>query len=240
LPIAWDTSAASSAASKNSLRPNEPPPEMTCTLTWSGVMPSFWAICSCATIGDFRPAQISAEPDRTSATAQLGSRAELLRKWNVNAASRVFASGSTFGTASGISAAFSSLSTEASSAPGTEPSFQSTRSARTASMHWPNVRARTATPVETFATWVTPGIASTSARLRIRFGVPLSRGARQIIAGSAPGTCRSSANFLRPVTASSASVRPCGFPITSKSADALSVTSTCRVVVEAALRARSA
>ena len=37
-------------------------------------------------------------------------------------------------------------------------------------MHWPKVRARTATPVSTMATSVTPGIALTAARLRIAFG----------------------------------------------------------------------
>ena len=40
LPIALEISAASSAPSKNSRRPNEPPPCMTCTVTWSGVSPS--------------------------------------------------------------------------------------------------------------------------------------------------------------------------------------------------------
>ena len=80
LPMACETFAASSAPSKNSRRPNEPPPSTTWTVTWSGVRPSSVAIVSCAVIGDFRPAQTVACPSRTSAIAELVSRAELLRK----------------------------------------------------------------------------------------------------------------------------------------------------------------
>ena len=79
----------------------------------------------------------------------------------------------------------------ASLSPATGPSAHSTSSARTASMHWPNVSARTATPVLTVATWVTPGICSTASWLRTRTGVPLSVGARQTMVGRAPSTCRS-------------------------------------------------
>ena len=43
--------------------------------------------------------------------------------------------------------------------------------------------------------------------------VPLIVGGRQTIVGSAPGTSRSMANFLVPVTMSSASIRGCGVPI---------------------------
>jgi hypothetical protein len=42
-------------------------------------------------------------------------------------------------------------------------------------------------------------------------------GGRHTIVGSAPGTSRSIANSLRPVTMSSASRRFCGVPIRSKS-----------------------
>ncbi len=47
---------------------------------------------------------------------------------------------------SGSSAACRSASTLASVLPSTEPGAQLTFSARIASMHWPNVCARTATP----------------------------------------------------------------------------------------------
>ena len=84
--------------------------------------------------------------------------------------STVLASTGTLGTASGSSALRRLASTVASDSPSTGPLFQSTSSARIASMHWPNVLARTATPVSTMATSVTPGIALTSAALRIDFG----------------------------------------------------------------------
>ena len=93
-------------------------------------------------------------------------------------------------------------------------------------MHWPKVRARTATPVLTVTTWVTPGIRSTSRRLRTRTGVPLRVGARHTIVGSAPLTCRSVVKSLRPVTAATASTRLVGRPTTLKSPWALSCTST--------------
>ena len=48
--------------------------------------------------------------------------------------------------------------------------FQVTLIARIASMHWPNVSARTATPVSTSATSVTPGIARTAGRVVERRG----------------------------------------------------------------------
>ena len=72
------------------------------------------------------------------------------------------------------------------------PGPQDTSRARTASMHWPNVRARTATPVATMATSVTPGIARTSSSLPIDTGTPLMVGGRQTIVGRASGTWRSS------------------------------------------------
>ena len=96
-------------------------------------------------------------------------------------------------------------------------------------MHWPNVRARTATPVGTMPTCVTPGIALTFAALRTLTGLPLRAGARHTIVGSAFLTLRSMANVLRPVTASSASIRRCGVPTTLRSRDSSRVTSTSRV-----------
>ena len=61
--------------------------------------------------------------------------------------------------------------------------------------------------METTATSVMPGIARTSAALRTDRTVPLIVGGRHTIVGSAPGTSRSMANFLRPVTAARASTR---------------------------------
>ena len=80
LPIACEISAASRAPSKKSRRPNEPPAVTTLTSTWSTRRPSSSAIRSCATTGDFRPAQMVARSARTSAMALLVSIAELLRK----------------------------------------------------------------------------------------------------------------------------------------------------------------
>ncbi len=55
-------------------------------------------------------------------------------------------------------------------------------------MHCPNVAPRTATPVETIATSVMPGMALTAARFDTDFGVPLIVGARRTMVGSALGT----------------------------------------------------
>ena len=85
-------------------------------------------------------------------------------------------------------------------------------------MHCPKVAARTATPPATkfvcgmIATSVTPGIAFTAAAFLTDSAVALIVGGRQSIVGSASGTSRSIANCLRPVTASSASIRRCGVP----------------------------
>ncbi len=82
-------------------------------------------------------------------------------------------------------------------------------------MHWPKVRPRTATPVETATTSVMPGIAFDRGQvLHRRRTVPLIVGGRQTMVGSAPGTSRSIANFLRPVTTSRASIRLRGVPMT--------------------------
>lgn len=91
-------------------------------------------------------------------------------------------------------------------------------------MHCPKVRPRTATPVETTATSVMPGMACTAATFCTETTVPLIVGGRQIIAGIAPATLTSIANCLRPVTASRASIRFCGVPMTLKADAALRVT----------------
>jgi hypothetical protein len=75
LPIARETSAASSAASKKSLRPNDPPPSVTCTVTLFCGSPSSFAISACAAIGFFSGLQISAPSRRTSAIAAFVSSA---------------------------------------------------------------------------------------------------------------------------------------------------------------------
>ena len=85
--IFFEIFAASIAASLKSLWPNEPPLVMTLTFTWSCRIPSAWAMFCWARIGTLRPAQISAESERTSAIAQLGSRAALLRNANAKSAS---------------------------------------------------------------------------------------------------------------------------------------------------------
>ena len=81
LPIAWEILAASSAPSKNSRRPNEPPPvhhvdrDLVRRHARASRRSAAWAM-----IGDFSPAQMVARSARTSATAELVSIAELLRK----------------------------------------------------------------------------------------------------------------------------------------------------------------
>jgi hypothetical protein len=187
-------------------------------------MPSLAAIVCWATIGDFRHDQISALPGRTSAIAQLVSSGELLAKANVNFASSVLVRIGTAGTAIGGSAFSSSCSTVSSDLPSSVPGPQVTSRARTASMHCPNVAPRTATPVDTIATSVMPGMASTADRLLTDRTVPLMVGGRHVIVGIAPGTSRSIANFLRPVTAASASMRLCGVPTTVKSGASVNCT----------------
>ena len=114
----------------------------------------------------------------------------------MNVWSTVCASGLSGTGAIGSSAPLSSASMSASDCPATGPAAHSTRIARTASMHWPKVSARTATPVSTTAMVRTPGIAATTSRLSSRFGVPLSVGARQTMVGSASLTLRSVVNVF--------------------------------------------
>lgn len=106
-------------------------------------------------------------------------------------------------------------------------------------MHWPKVRPRTATPVETGTASVMPGIARTSARFSTERTVPLIVGGRHTIVGSASGTRRSIANVLRPVTASSASILPRPVPMTVNSEGSFSTTETWLVATPAAFTASS-
>jgi len=80
---------------------------MTCAFTALIGRPSLAATLPWVRIGDCIEDHTSALPGRTSAMAVCGSRAELLRKLNVNDASTVRVSSGTFGTARGISAALS-------------------------------------------------------------------------------------------------------------------------------------
>ena len=238
--IAWEILAASMAWSPKSLWPNEPPPVITLTLIFDCGRPVALAMSSWATIGDFRPAQTSARSARTSAIAAYGSRAALLRNMKATSISTRLGEHGDLGYGErhlGLAQAGEhgrvGLALDRSLVP------DSTSSARIASMHWPKVFARTATPVSTWATSVTPGIAVTSAALRIDCGEPFSVGGRQTMVGSASGTSRSIENFFLPVTMSRASSRLTGLPIFSKPARPLSLTSTSRVVGLAAFSASS-
>lgn len=239
LPIAFDTCTASTAASGHSLRPNDPPASATCTVTAARGSPNSFTMAACATFGALSGAQISARSDRTSATAQSGSRPAGLAKWNVKSPSTVSAGMGSAGTASGSSARRSSRSTVSSDLPSAVPGPQSTRRARTPSMHCPNVSPHTATPVGITTTSVIPGIANTSAAFRTPRAVPLIVGGLQTIAVLAPGMGRSRANFFSPVTAARASTRVRGVPMMPNCERGLRVTSTVSTVTLAALVARS-
>src|SRR4051794_3541397 len=189
-------------------------------------------------IGTFRLDQISARLAFTSAMAQFVSSGLLLANAKVKRWSMVLASSGSDGAAIGSSAATSSASTSASDLVSSVPGPHTTESASTASMHWPNVAARTATPVGTTATSVTPGMARTAAAFATLITVPLMVGGRHTMAGSAPGTTWSMAKVLRPVTMSTASTRVCGVPMTLNALVTLRVTGNDCVVVAAALTAR--
>ena len=237
--MALEIFAASMAWSPKSLWPKEPPLVMTLTFTWSWRRPTACAMFCWARIGTLRPAQTSARSLRTSAMAAYGSSAALLRNMNVKSVSTVCARIGTFGTTIGSSPPRSLDSTVLSDSPATGPGFQSTLMARMASMHCPKVVARTATPVSTTATWVTPGSCRMAAWLLSRFGVPPWVGARQTMVGRASGTSRSVVNFFAPVTASRASVRLSGLPMTLNSRLGRSRTSTASTTWLAASVARS-
>jgi hypothetical protein len=132
LPIVREIAAASSAASANRWRPNEPPPSVTCTVTLLSGRRRSTAIRSLARIGDFRHDQISARSLRTSAMAQLVSSGSPGRKWNVNVSSTVLPGS---GGVSGSCALRRSASTEASDLPDTDEPLHRTFSALTASTH---------------------------------------------------------------------------------------------------------
>lgn len=139
-----------------------------------------------ATIGTFRLDQISARPSRTSAMALSGSSGLLLANAKMNSASSFFVR--TGGTIIGGVAALSFRSTESSDSPSTSPGPQSTSNSRSASMHWPNVSPRTATPCFSVATSVMPGIRRTASALRTVRTVPPSVGGLRTMAGLASGT----------------------------------------------------
>ena len=216
LPTSREIVAASNAASQNRWRPNEPPPWATWTVTLASGRPRLSAICSWPRSGTSgltrsRPCRRGrrrphswAPADRPAAEVEREGLIDRRRQRDRRASA-------------GAPPPCRSASTWASDLPSTEPGPQLTFSARIASMHWPNVWARTATPPATYCvcgmitTSVTPGIALTAARLRTARRVPLIVGGRQTIVGSAPGTSRSIANCLWPVTMSWASTRPAAY-----------------------------
>ena len=75
----------------------------------------------------------------------------------MNSPSMVLASGLSGTGTIGSPTALSSATMSASDSPATGPGFQSTFMARIASMHCPNVLARTATPVSTMRDVLDPG-----------------------------------------------------------------------------------
>ena len=99
----------------------------------------------CASIGTFSVDQISARSGRTSAIALSGSSGALLANANVNSASTDSAAERRHGQRQ-----LRLLQLRQHRLVGLARrrcrGFQSTSSARSASMHWPNVSPRTATP----------------------------------------------------------------------------------------------
>ncbi len=245
-PMARETSAASRAASQKRSRPKDPPPCTTCTVTTSWGSPRAAAMSCWATTGFFIGPQISARSARTSATHGFVSSGQLGWKANVKLKSLVCTgdgmpsglstpvSGMTWGSSASASAAC----TDSSDIPAAGPGAHSTSITWSASMHWPKVRARTATPLSTSATWVTPGTASTAASLRSRTGRPRCVGGRATIVGRASGTTRSPVYRSSPVTMARASIRFCGVP-TMRGRSRFGWTSTASVTCDAASRASS-
>lgn len=186
LPIFCEISAASAATSWKRCRPNEPPPSTTCTVTAVCGSPSRSAMSRCATMGTLRLAQISARSERTSAIALSGSRGLLLANAKVNSASIFFVRSG--GTTMGSAAALSLARTVSSDSLSTVPGPQVTSSARVASMHWPNVSPRTATPCLTVTTSVMPGMFLTASAFATETTVPLTVGGLRTIVGLASGT----------------------------------------------------
>ena len=209
-PVAFEMRAASSGPSQKSLRPNDPPLCTTWQVTLFCGSPSSFAICCCATIGDFMPAQMSAPSSRTSATAEFVS----IGAWGRNAQSNSNSCwpGSVTGGMNGIVAWRSSLRMSSSDRSSIGPGPQVTSRASLASSAWPNVSATTATPVLITAMSRTPGMARTSSRLLTFLTVPLIVGGRRTIAGVAPLMSRSRVYLKEPVTISRASTRRCDVP----------------------------
>ena len=142
----------------------------------------------------------------------------------MKSASTVFASSGTTGTAEwqlGAASARRRCRRRTRRRPGRRPRPRRGPGPRRCT--WPNVRPRTATPVDTVGDVGDAGHRQDLARLRTSRGVPLSVGARQTMVGFAPATSRSRVNSFVPVTAARASVRLCGVPITEKSARSFSV-----------------
>ena len=201
LPIAFEIAAASNAASANRWRPNDPPP----WITWHGDACRAAARGSAAICSLSPDRRLQARPDLGAVGAHVGDGAVGLERVAGAEVEGEALRRSTWRAGARASAAARrpcrSASTSASDLPSTVPAPQSTSSARTASMHCPNVAARTATPparivCAMIATSVTPGIALTAAAFWTDARVPLIVGGRQTIVGSASGTSRSIANFL--------------------------------------------
>lgn len=216
LPSFWEIRAASSGASKNSLRPKEPPPWITLKVTALCGRPSSAAISCSATMGDLQLAQMAAWLGWTSAIAALVSIGAWLAQAQSNSASTYWVNSG--GTNRGRLAARSSAATVALDWLPAVPGPHVTTRASTASMHWPKVSAITATPVGICAAPMTPGMAPTAAAFCTDLTVPLMVGGRRTMVGM--GTtpprsagARSRVYFLAPVTISRASTRFWGVPM---------------------------
>ncbi len=228
LPIAFDTCAASSAASWKSLRPNDPPPWITCTVTAPVGRPSFFAMSFWATIGFF-----NARPDLRLAVADVGDGAVGLQR---GVAAEVEREGPLEGLAD------------------TGRHGQRQLRLAQAGEHRLVVLARDGAGLpghlhraDRFDALAERLGADRDAgrdlddvgdaghrrgrrrRCRCCPGAPLRSGARQMTVGSASGIFRSVVNFLRPMTMSRASVLPCGLPMMRKSLRSFSTTSTASV-----------
>ena len=230
-PTARETWAASTAGSKNSRRPNDPPPRTTCSVTRSTGRPRVRAIVWAATIGLFDGSHSSARSARTSAT-QLSTSSGA---WGTKAKSKVRSTVSDpgVGSANGGTAAASCDRMPASDRCAPGPGFHWIARASRAASAWSNVAATTATPVGMRATATTPGIARAAASSTERT-VPPSVGGRATTHGSASGTGRSCVYTARPVTMSRASMRDVGWPMTVKSAGSLGTGGTAGTTMVAA------
>ena len=151
LPIFCEISAASSAASKNRCRPNEPPP---CDDVHRHLALRQAELRARSSAGRrsaiFRHDQISALSARTSAIAQFGLERAVAGEREREVCARSSWSGAAPWAppaASRRACSFAQHGRRRTCRPRC-PAPHVTSSARTASMHWPNVSPRTATPVE--------------------------------------------------------------------------------------------